>query len=92
MSTGERLRRAIADIKFLDIFDDVTVDDSGLVQSVLDTPDGRMIFLDTLEAGAHDGILCEQRLAWLRTRLDEARQQPVCLFLHHPPCNYWHAG
>jgi len=72
---------------FLDIFDDVAVDDAGFVQSVLDTPDGRMIFLDTVEAGADDGILCNQRLAWLRARLDEARQQPVCLFLHHPPCN-----
>ena len=72
---------------FLDVFNDVAVDDAGFVQSVFDAPDGRMIFLDTLDSGADDGVLCEQRLAWLRARLDEAREQPVCLFLHHPPCN-----
>ena len=71
---------------FLDIFNEVEIDELGFVQSVLDTPEGRMIFLDTTEARADDGILCDQRLAWLRARLDEAQQQPVCLFMHHPPC------
>jgi 3',5'-cyclic-AMP phosphodiesterase len=72
---------------FRQVFSDVPVDAEGFVQSVLDTAAGRMIFLDTLEAGAHDGVLCPQRLAWLSCRLEEAGEQPVCVFLHHPPCN-----
>jgi 3',5'-cyclic AMP phosphodiesterase CpdA len=72
---------------FREVFSDVPVDAEGFVQSVLDTPAGRMIFLDTFESGAADGVLCAQRLAWLSCRLGEADKQPVYVFLHHPPCN-----
>lgn len=73
--------------RFLGVFDDAPVDDSGFVQSVLDTSHGRLIFLDSVETGADDGVLCEQRLRWLRARLAEAEAQPVYVFLHHPPCD-----
>ncbi len=72
---------------FLGVFDDAPVDDSGFVQSVLDTADGRLIFLDSVDTGEDDGVLCEQRLSWLRARLAEAQTQPAYVFLHHPPCN-----
>jgi 3',5'-cyclic AMP phosphodiesterase CpdA len=61
------------------------IDADGFVQTVRDTSLGRLIFLDTAEAGYASGHLCAKRLAWLATRLDEAKDRPVYLFLHHPP-------
>jgi 3',5'-cyclic AMP phosphodiesterase CpdA len=72
---------------FHQVFSDVPVDAEGFVQSVLDTAAGRMIFLDTVDTGAHDGVLCPRRLAWLSARLGEVGERPVYVFLHHPPCN-----
>lgn len=72
---------------FLGVFKDTPVDDSGFVQSVYDSPEGRLIFLDSVDAGEDDGVLCEARLNWFRTRLAEAETQPVYVFLHHPPCD-----
>jgi 3',5'-cyclic AMP phosphodiesterase CpdA len=63
------------------------VDDRGFVQSALDAPGriGRLLFLDTHEEGWIAGRMCEQRLAWLAARLDEAGERPVTIFQHHPP-------
>jgi 3',5'-cyclic AMP phosphodiesterase CpdA len=72
---------------FREVFHDVPVDPEGFIQSVLDTPAGRMVFLDTVDTGADDGVLCTPRLTWLSARLAESGTQPVCVFLHHPPCN-----
>lgn len=72
---------------FLSVFDDAPIDEAGFVQSVLDSEEGRLIFLDSVDPGADDGVLCERRLSWLRARLAEAETQPVYVFLHHPPCN-----
>jgi 3',5'-cyclic AMP phosphodiesterase CpdA len=66
-------------------FPAAAVDDDGFVQSVRDTGQGRLIFLDTLETGWASGHLCARRLAWLAARLEEARDRPVLLFLHHQP-------
>ncbi len=57
----------------------------GFVQSVLDTKQGRFIFLDSHEPGHVNGVLCDTRLAWLAARLDEAKGMPVYVFVHHPP-------
>jgi 3',5'-cyclic-AMP phosphodiesterase len=46
----------------------------------------RLVGLDTLQPGQAGGVLCEQRLAWLAARLEEAPQRPTLLFMHHPPC------
>lgn len=55
-------------------------------QKVVDTPHGRFVLLDTVRAGAPSGELCEQRLAWLKAQLSEARaDQDVWLVMHHPP-------
>lgn len=69
---------------FRHVFPDVPVDASGFVQAVHDSAEGRLIFLDTKEAGTHEGRLCAARLDWLRAALDDAAGKPVFLFSHHP--------
>ncbi len=70
---------------FRAVFPTMPCDPNGFVQSVLDTPEGRLVFLDTHEPDQAGGRLCEARAAWLRDRLAEARDRPVYLFMHHPP-------
>lgn len=74
---------------FRDVFPDHPVDPNGFVQSAMDAPDGigRLIFLDTNEPGWSGGRLCPARLAWLEARLEEAADQPVTIFMHHPPAD-----
>lgn len=62
---------------------------TGFLQSVVDIGDTRLIMLDTLDGppfrnDIHSGVLCEQRLAWLRDVLDAATGR-VLVFMHHPP-------
>jgi len=57
--------------------------EGGFIQSSVDLPEGRIVLLDTLEAGLIEGRLCEARLAWLDAVLAETRS--ALLFLHHPP-------
>ncbi|PRD42391.1 phosphodiesterase [Phyllobacterium phragmitis] len=57
--------------------------DGGFVQSFVDLPEGRILLLDTLEAGHVEGRLCDARLAWLDATLADAKG--ALLFLHHPP-------
>jgi len=70
---------------YLQAFPDAVLDDGGHVQNVIDTIVGRFIFLDSNEPNVSWGVLCDQRLEWLRQRLAEAPDQPVFLFCHHPP-------
>ncbi|HEY5072276.1 MAG TPA: metallophosphoesterase [Caulobacteraceae bacterium] len=57
----------------------------GFVQYVLDDWPLRIVTIDTLEEGRHDGAFCERRARWLDERLGEAPGMPVLLVLHHPP-------
>ena len=66
-------------------FPDNGSDDNGFVQSVFDTPEGRLVFLDSLAEGRVTGELCDDRLAWLDARLGEAGDKAAYIFLHHPP-------
>ncbi|MEZ2333171.1 phosphodiesterase [Mesorhizobium sp. RCC_202] len=66
-------------------FPDNGSDDKGFVQSVFDTPEGRLVFLDSLAEGRVPGELCDDRLAWLDARLGEAAGKAAYVFLHHPP-------
>ncbi|MEP7453967.1 phosphodiesterase [Phyllobacterium sp. SB3] len=59
--------------------------DEGFIQRVIDTAEGRVILLDTLETGRTEGRLDDGRLAWLKRKLDAVRDQPVYIFTHHPP-------
>lgn len=52
---------------------------------VLEVGPLRLIVLDTLQEGRHDGAFCEERAAWLRDRLAEAPDRPTIVVLHHPP-------
>lgn len=67
-------------------FPETPVDPAGFIQSVLDVPTARLLFLDTLERGARGaGVLCRERLDWIAARLGEVPGRPVHLFMHHPP-------
>ena len=66
-------------------FPDAGIDERGYVQSFLDTPLGRFLFLDTNEPGTHAGWYGADRQEWLRERLAEVAGRPVYLFMHHHP-------
>jgi Icc protein len=55
------------------------------VQYVVDDYPVRLVALDTLVPGQVGGLLCAERLGWLAARLDEARDRPTLIFMHHPP-------
>lgn len=56
----------------------------GFVQFHEDTAAGRIVCLDTLDAGEVGGRLCSDRLAWLDHVLATAAG-PALVFMHHPP-------
>jgi 3',5'-cyclic-AMP phosphodiesterase len=45
----------------------------------------RLIGLDTNVPGVPGGRLCEERLAWLESRLADQPERPTILIQHHPP-------
>jgi 3',5'-cyclic AMP phosphodiesterase CpdA len=69
----------------LEVLPETPADPNGFLQCALDTPAGRVLLLDTVEAGRHAGAYCEARADWLAARLDEAGDGPVYIFMHHPP-------
>lgn len=74
----EGLRRAFADVGYLPT-------EGSFLHYVVDDHPVRLVALDTVVAGSYRGRLCEERLAWLETRLAEAPERPTVLFMHHPP-------
>ena len=66
-------------------FPDVEVDNNGFVQSARHTDHGVFLFLDTLKGPVSEGAYCEHRRAWLAKELAGAKDQPVWVFMHHPP-------
>lgn len=64
---------------------EVPADENGFVQYEVDHGGLRWIVLDTLDAGRHGGMICEQRAAWLEDRLASRTDVPTVLILHHPP-------
>lgn len=66
-------------------FPEVPATPTGYVQYVRTTGIGRFVAIDTVDAGASAGHLCADRLDWLRAALDDANDEPVFLFMHHPP-------
>jgi hypothetical protein len=69
---------------FTQTFPDAPRDAAGFVQFTFGTPHHRAICLDTKMPGTHAGGYCETRLAWLKQQLEQS-QEPVLLFMHHPP-------
>ncbi len=68
---------------FLSVFPEHPKDTNGYIQFCQDTAAGRLICLDTLDAGKRGGYLCQKRLNWLKKQL--LTDAPVYLFMHHPP-------
>ncbi|MDO9525433.1 MAG: phosphodiesterase [Gemmobacter sp.] len=68
---------------FLQVFGNGFADQNGHVQKVIDIKGHRVILLDSSEPGVVEGVLCPSRLDWLQARLDEARDRPVIVVLHH---------
>ncbi|MGX7875135.1 phosphodiesterase [Mesorhizobium sp. ORM6] len=66
-------------------FPDISADENGFVQSVHDSGNEVLLFLDSLAEGRIEGELCERRLAWLEARLEQSAGRPAYIFLHHPP-------
>ena len=56
-----------------------------LIQYVVDYPELRLVFLDTVVPGRDAGLLDAVRLAWLDERLSEAPSKPTLIAMHHPP-------
>lgn len=59
--------------------------DGSFLHYVVEDSPVRLIGLDTTVPGKTGGLMCEARLAWLAERLDEARERPTVVFMHHPP-------
>ncbi len=70
---------------FVAAFPDQPRDDNGFIQSFIDTDAGRLMFLDSHEAGVIGGIYGDDRLEWLERTLATAGDLPVTVFIHHPP-------
>ena len=58
---------------------------TGFLQYAIEDHAVRLIALDTLIEGRDDGVLCEERLAWLDAALAAERDRPALVFMHHPP-------
>ncbi len=70
---------------FIAAFPDHPRDSNGFIQSYLDTDFGRLILLDSHEAGVIGGIFDDDRMAFLADALASAGDKPVTVFIHHPP-------
>jgi 3',5'-cyclic AMP phosphodiesterase CpdA len=66
-------------------------DQNGYVQSSLVLGGNHFLFLDTLKgAPSSAGLYDAPRKQWLKARLAEAAENPVYLFMHHPPFDIGH--
>ena len=68
-------------------FPKTLVDENGFLQYIVQTSAGVFILLDTVQAGTHGGVYCIKRREWLSRTLESYKDNPVFLFMHHPPFN-----
>lgn len=66
-------------------FPDAGRDQNGYIQDKIATPHGVFLLLDTNKGEVSEGQYCEDRRSWLKAQLDAAADQPVWIFMHHPP-------
>ena len=57
----------------------------GFCHYAVDLGDVRVVALDSVDEGEDGGLLCDERLAWLESTLNERAQQPTVVAVHHPP-------
>ena len=69
---------------FFQVYPDLN-DGAGFVQYVVEDLPLRIVVVDTLEEGRHDGAFTPDQATWLDARLAEAPDRPTVLVLHHPP-------
>ena len=55
------------------------------IQAAFDTPAGRFLLLDTVEAGAPWGSYCAKRREWLTRQLAATGDLSLYIAMHHPP-------
>lgn len=59
--------------------------DPEFIRYVIDDYPVRIIAIDTVVPGEAQGLVDGPRLSWLAERLDEDRQRPTIILMHHPP-------
>lgn len=57
----------------------------GYIHYVIDNYPVRLIGLDTHVPDEPFGRICEERLYWLEEVLNDEKERPTLLFMHHPP-------
>lgn len=68
---------------FLDVFGPLQDAETGCLDHVIDTGDYRILVLDTAIDGTDEGALSEAQYGWLTARLEEAKDRPVIVVMHH---------
>jgi len=68
----------------IEAFPHVGRDPNGYIQYSHETPEGVLLFLDTLKGPVSEGAYCAERRAWLSDQLAAAKDRPVWIFMHHP--------
>ena len=71
--------------ELLGAFPNVGRDKNGFIQSTHETDHGIFLFLDTLKGPVSEGEYCEARRDWLSQALENAKDKPAWIFMHHPP-------
>jgi 3',5'-cyclic AMP phosphodiesterase CpdA len=61
------------------------VPSQGPIQYVVEDHPVRLVAVDTLRDGHHDGELDDERLSWLDETLAARADVPTVVFMHHPP-------
>lgn len=56
----------------------------GFIQYVIDDYPVRLIALDTVVPNETWGLLCKERVNWLKYILQENKEKPTLIFMHHP--------
>lgn len=69
----------------LDHLSELAADQNGFLQQTIQTEAGLFVLLDTKTDGTHAGSYCAARQAWLAQVLQDHCDQPIWLFMHHPP-------
>lgn len=56
----------------------------GFIHYVMDDYPVRLVALDTVVPNKTWGLLCKERVDWLEHTLQENREKPTLIFMHHP--------
>lgn len=73
----DAMRRAFADHSYLP--------EAGYLQYAVEDYPIRLIGLDSCVTGKPFGEMCDARLDWLSSKLEQEPHKPTLLFMHHPP-------